>query len=99
MSKPRRKFTEEYKAEVVALCQASDRSWRQVARDLGLAESVVARWVKKAQGNKAPAQAKAEGLSGAEREELLRLRKENQRLRMEREILKKATAFFATESM
>lgn len=59
----------------------------------------MARWVKKAQGNKVPAQAKAEGLSGAEHEELLRLRKENQRLRMEREILKKAAAFFATESM
>lgn len=99
MSKPRRKFTEEYKSEVVALCLAGDRSCRQVARDLGLAESVVARWVKKAQAPTASAQAKAENMSDAEREELLRLRKENARLRMEREILKKAAAFFATESM
>ena len=98
MARKRRTFTEEYKAEVVALVQ-SGRSVAGVARDLGLTESAVTRWVEKAKaGNLPPAVLPSNALSTSEREELARLRKENQRLKMEREILKKAAAFFANEN-
>lgn len=99
MSKQRRKFTPEFRAEVVALCRAGDRSCGQVARDLGLGESAVNKWVQQARAGKPIAGPIATGsLGDAEREELTRLRKENARLRMEREILKKAAVFFATEN-
>lgn len=98
MSKKRRKFTDEFKAEVVALVE-SGRSVTGVARDLGLTESAVGRWVQQARASNAPiAPLPAGTLSAVEREELARLRKENARLKMEREILKKAAAFFANEN-
>ena len=98
MAKKRRKFTDEYKAEVVALVE-SGQSVAGVARDLGLTESAVTRWVQKARDAKRPPTAASSGpLSAGERDELARLRKENARLKMEREILKKAAAFFASES-
>ena len=67
----------------------------QVVRDLDLTESAVRRWVEQAKievGEGPPG-----ALTRAEREELVRLRRENRQLQMEREILKKATAFFAKE--
>ena len=92
----RRKFTAEFKAEAVRLCQVGDRSVGQVARDLDLTETALREWVKAAaiDAGKGPAGA----LTTAERDELTRLRRENKRLQMEREILKKAAAFFAKES-
>jgi transposase len=98
-NKKRRNFTEEFKAEVVALCKADDRPMGEIARELGLVESVVTRWVQKANGTHPsfPSPA-AKALELSEREELELLRKENVRLRMEREILKKAAAFFAAEN-
>ena len=92
----KRKFTAEYKAEVVALCQRGDRSIGQVARDLDLTVSSVRSWVKQADidAGKGPAGA----LTTDEREELRRLRRENRQLRMDREILKAAAAFFAKEN-
>lgn len=99
MSKPRRKFTSEFKAEVVALCRAGDRSIAQIARDLGLEESSIHRWIKKANAGQRGSSVTSSGpLSSNERDELNRLRKENARLQMEREILKKAAAFFAREN-
>lgn len=99
MSQSRRKFTSEFKAEVVALCRAGDRSIAQIARDLGLEESSIHRWLKKANSGTRGGSATAAGaLSSNEREGLLRLRKENARLQMEHEILNKATAFFAREN-
>lgn len=92
--RPRRSFTPEFKAEVVALCKQGDRSVGQVARDLDLTETAVREWVRQADidaGNR-------EGLTTTEREELARLRKENRVLREERDILKRATAFFAKET-
>ena len=94
MSKKRRQFSEEYKAEVVALVE-SGKSVASVARELDLSESAVDRWVKKARAAKSPPDGP---LSTDERVELALLRKENARLKMEREILKKAAAFFASES-
>ena len=92
----RRKFTAEFKAEAVRLCKVGDRTIGQVARDLDLTETALREWVKVADvdAGKGPPGA----LTSSEREELTRLRRENKRLQMEREILKKAAAFFAKES-
>jgi transposase len=90
----RRSFTPEYKAEVVELCHTSSRSIGQVARDLGLSETAVRRWVAQAEIDAG----RREGLTTSEREELTRLRRENRVLREERDILKRATAFFAKET-
>ena len=92
----RRSFTPEFKAEAVALVRASGRSVGQVAKDLGLTETALREWVKRAvEGH--PLVGKG-AVSASEREELERLRKENRTLRMERDFLKKAAAFFAKEN-
>ena len=92
----RRSFNPQFKAEAVRLCQVGDRSVALVAKDLDLTETALREWVKRADvdAGKGPPDA----LNTAEREELTRLRKENKRLQMEREILKKAAAFFAKEN-
>ena len=95
-NRKRRAFSAEFKAETVRLCKVGDRSIGQVAKDLGLTETAVREWVKRADveaGKGPPGE-----LTSAEREELTRLRRENKRLQMERDILKKAAAFFAKES-
>ena len=92
----RRAFTPEFKAEAVRLCRVGDRSVRQVADDLDLTETALRAWVKRADidaGNGPPG-----ALTTAEREELARLRRDNKRLTMERDILKAAATFFAKES-
>jgi transposase len=89
----RRKFTDEFKAETVKLIRGSGRTVGSVARELSLTETAVRDWVKQAE-----ASGSADTLSTDERAELRRLRKENQEFRMEKEILRKATAFFAKES-
>ena len=92
----RRRFTPEFKAETVRLVRESEKSIGQLCQELDLSETAVRRWVKQAEidAGRGPAGA----LTSDELEELRRLRKENRELRMEREILKKATAFFAKES-
>ena len=92
----RRSFSKEYKAEVVGLISKGGRSIGTVARELDLSETAVRRWVAQAEidGGGGPAGA----LTTVEREELAQLRKRVKTLEMEREILKKATAFFAKES-
>lgn len=89
----RRRFTPEYKREVVELVRGSGKSIGQLCGELGLTETAVRAWVKRADvdAGKGPTGA----LTSAERAELSELRKENRELRMQREILKKATAFFA----
>jgi transposase len=94
--KKRRSFTKEFKGEVVQLCRAGDRSTNQVAKDLGLTATAVCEWVRQA-GIDAGGGDKGE-LSSAEKQELTQLRRDNRVLREEREILKKAAAFFAKES-
>ncbi len=89
----RRKFTDEFKAETVKLIRGNGRTVGSVARELSLTETAVRNWVKQAE-----ASGSADTLSTDERAELRCLRKENQELRMEKEILRKATAFFAKES-
>lgn len=94
--KTRRSFTKEYKAEVVDLIRAGDKSVGAVCRDLGLTETAVRRWLKQAEIDSG--QGPTGALTTVEREELTALRKKVRTLEMEREILKKATAFFAKES-
>jgi transposase len=86
--KQRRSFSQQYKAETVALIRSSGKSIPQVCRDLDLAESVVQRWVAQAEIDAG----QREGLTSAEREELARLRKEVRVLREERDILKNSHA-------
>ena len=92
--RPRRSFTTEYKGEVVALCRSRDKSIGQICRDLDLTETVVRRWVAQAEIDSG----QREGLTTAERAELAQLRKENRVLREERDILRRATVFFAKET-
>ena len=92
----RRSFSKEYKAEVVELIRKSGKSIGAVARELDLAETAVRRWVQQVEIDTGRGPAGA--LTTAEREELAQLRKRVKTLEMEREILKKATAFFAKES-
>ena len=96
MTSKRRSFTPEYKAEVVSLVREAEKSIGAISRDLGLTESAVRRWVSQSEVDAGCGHAK--NLTTPEREELAQLRRENRQLRMEREILKKATAFFAKES-
>jgi transposase len=94
MTRKRRKFTKEFKLETVKLVKEGPRSIGEVARDLDLTESAVRNWVRQFDVDTGT----REGLSTVEREELRRLRAENRQLKMERDVLKKATAFFAKES-
>ena len=90
----RRSFSAQFKAETVELIRTSGKSIGQVCRDLDLTETAVRRWVQQAgvDAGKRP------GLTTVERAELAELRRENRVLREEREILKKAAAFFARET-
>jgi len=92
----RRTFTKEFKAEVVQLCRSGDRSTNRVAKDLDLTGTAVREWVRQA-GVDAGGGEKGE-LTTAEKQELSQLRRDVRVLREEREILKKAAAFFAKES-
>ena len=94
--KPRRKFTPEQKSEAVAIVKQSGKSVNQVAREMGLTESALRSWVKKAELAEQPVPPGE--LSSAERQELLHLRRELKRVKMERDFLKKAATFFAKES-
>ena len=92
----RRAFLPEFKAEAVRLCKVGDRSVRQVAKDLDLTETALREWIQRADAG--AGQGPPGALGTEERSELLELRKRVKRLEMEREILKKATAFFAKEN-
>jgi transposase-like protein len=92
----RRTFTDEFKADAVKLCKAGGRSVAQVAADLDLTETALREWVKRAATN--AEKVAPDALTTAERDELSELRKRVKRLEMEREILKKAAAFFAKEN-
>ena len=91
----RRKFTDEFKAGAVRLVLDEGKSPGAVARDLDLTESALRIWVARAKADRT--RGKSGGLTSAEREELSRLRKENRELRIERDVLKKAAAFFAKD--
>src|SRR5690242_12358920 len=92
----RRAFTTEFKAGAVRLVREGGKSVPTVARELDLTETALRSWVRQAEVDAGRGAAGA--LTSAEREELGRLRRETRTLRMERDILKKATAFFAKEN-
>jgi transposase len=99
MERQRRSFTEEYKRQAVELVVWSRRSVTAVAKELGLRDSVLRRWVDKFRQEPASAAwrptTQATPMPADQASEIARLRQENERLRMERGILKKSIAIFA----
>src|SRR5687768_12278714 len=94
--KKKRQFTPEYRAEAVRQVNIGDRTLTQVSRDLGLSMQTLWQWVKQAEVD--AGKGEPEELTTSERQELTELRRRVARLQEEREILKKATAFFAKEN-
>ncbi len=92
------KYPPEFQREAVELVVGSGRSIAEVARSLGMNEGTLGNWVKAARDARARAGDPA-GLSESERDELRRLRKEVVELRTDREILRRAAAYFARETM
>ena len=95
MPDPKTRFTPEFRAEAVRLAQTSGRSRREIALDLGIGLSTLRSWIDRRQDREReqPPPDRQEDMAA----ELKRLRRENEVLRQEREILKRATAFFAKE--
>ncbi len=93
----RRKYTKEFKHDAVRLVTEQGYNQSEAARNLGIDRGMLGRWVKEFQADESEA-FRGNGKLTGEQEELRRLREENRRLKMERDILKKATAFFAKES-
>ena len=91
----RRAFTDEFRAGAVRLVLDEGKSIAQVSKDLDLTASALGLWVRRARADRTKGKT---GLTTEERAELAKLKKENRELRMERDILKKAAAFFAKES-
>lgn len=92
----RRKYTEDYKQEAVNLVVEQGYRVSEAARNLGINDNQLRRWIKERAGETRPGA--GTGKLTAEQKEIQRLREENKRLKMEREILKKAAAFFVKES-
>ncbi len=90
----RGKFSEEFKRDAVEIVRTSGESIAGVARELGIYDSSLGSWVRQDQINRGD----RVGLSTAESHELSELQRENARLRMERELLKRAVAFWVRES-
>ena len=95
MARTRRKFTVEYKQEAVLLAQQSDIPASQVARNLGINENLLRRWIKEYTDTDKQA---FPGHGNARDEELAQLRKELKQVKQERDFLKEAAAYFAKES-
>ncbi len=90
----RRKFSDEFKRDAVEIVRSSDKSIAEVARELGVYDSSLGNWVRQDRIDRG----EREGLSSDERARLGELERENARLRMERELLKRAVAFWVRES-
>jgi transposase len=93
MPRTRPSYPPEFKAEAVKLARSSEKPLSELARDLGVSTGTLHNWLKQQHIDAG----KRDGLTTDEREELRRLRKENKVLKEEREVLRKATAFFARE--
>lgn len=85
----------EFKKRAVELARQGDKPVAEIARDLGVSESGLRRWMAQAEVD----EGKREGLTTAEKQELVRLRRENRVLQTENEILKRAAAYFAKENV
>ena len=95
MPRTRPPYPPEFRAEAVRLVRSGGKLISEVAEDLGVSEQTLRNWVR--QGDLDDGR-RSDGLTSSEQEELRRLRRENRVLRQEREILKKAAAFFARET-
>lgn len=92
----RRQFTDAFKTEAVRLTRESGRPVAQVARELGISDNVLYRW--RTEQHQVESQGRTRQAVRAEQDELIRLKRENETLRKERDFLKRAAAFFARES-
>jgi len=92
--RPRRKFSDGFKRDAVEIVTSSGKPIAQVARELGIYDSTLGNWVKRDEVDRGV----RDGVTTAEREEMVALRRENAHLRMERELLKRAVAFWVRES-
>lgn len=96
MGRTRRSFSKEFKLEAVRLITEGGRSISQVARDLGIRDTILGRWKKDCEQDREAA-FPGKGYVKPDEAELRHLRRENERLRMERDILKKAAAIFSKD--
>lgn len=94
MPRTRPPYPKEFRREAVALIRSGQRTLAEASKSLGVSQQTLRNWVKREEVDAG----RAEGVSSEDREELRRLRRENRVLREEREILKKAAAFFAREN-
>jgi transposase-like protein len=90
----RRRFSDEFKRDAVEIVRTCGKSIAEVARELGIYDSSLGNWVRQDEVNRG----ERDGLSSDDSHELSELRRENARLRMERELLKRAVAFWVRES-
>jgi len=97
MSKKKTKFTKEFKLQAIKLVTKEGYTQAEAAKNLGIDAKNLSRWVQECRGRKQGSQGSSR-LSAPDQEELHQLRKEVKRLKMERDILKKATAFFVNEN-
>ena len=93
----RRKYSKEFKLDAVSLVLEQDYSRAEAARSLSITPNVLSRWIKEYESEDGTL-FRGNGKLTAEQLEMRRLREENKRLKMEKEILKKAAAFFAQET-
>jgi transposase len=97
IKRPKSKFTLEFKQDAVKLVTEKGYTHQQAADSLGISLSAIGRWSRAERGGASPSGSKTATLNLGEQAELLKLRKEIEQLRMEREIIKKAAVFFAKE--
>ncbi len=101
MATTRRQFSQEFKLEAMRLVQESGKPQAQIARELGIRPDMLRTWKRQAEGRAgfaAGAPLSSNAPHPSRDEELQRLQRENERLRQERDFLKKTAAYFATES-
>lgn len=91
----RRRYTDEFKSEAVRLTRESGKTVAEVARNLGISDNILYRWVQEERD--AEAKGTTRQAVRAEAEELVRLRRELDTVRKERDFLRRAAAFFAKE--
>ncbi len=95
MSSSRRRYSREFKLEVIRRVRESGLSQSQVAKDLGISANTLSRWMKQARNEKGEA-FPGQGRQTSQAALISRLRRENERLRKERDFLKKTASYFAT---